>query len=179
MEHLAIDLGGRESQICVRSSDGQIVEDRRCRTAALSAYLAILYGAENRSGRNGILVNHAAKAVPTPNALPIGRGCRRRCFPRRLRRIECQRSVWTMDIVMSDERGNSPLKMSLIEDQQPVETLGASRPHKPLCDAIRLRRSKRRPDDLHADTPKHVIEAVGELLVPIANHEAERLCTVG
>ena len=26
MDHLAIDLGGRESQICVRSSDGRIVE---------------------------------------------------------------------------------------------------------------------------------------------------------
>jgi hypothetical protein len=26
MEHIAIDLGGRESQICVRSSDGTIVE---------------------------------------------------------------------------------------------------------------------------------------------------------
>ena len=36
MEHLAIDLGGRESQICVRSSDGQIVEERRCRTGALA-----------------------------------------------------------------------------------------------------------------------------------------------
>ena len=40
MEHLAIDLGGKESQICVRSSDGQIVEERRCRTATLPAYLA-------------------------------------------------------------------------------------------------------------------------------------------
>jgi predicted NBD/HSP70 family sugar kinase len=40
MEHLAIDLGGKESQICVRSSDGQIVEERRCRTAALPGYLA-------------------------------------------------------------------------------------------------------------------------------------------
>jgi transposase len=40
MEHLAIDLGGKESQICVRSSNGQIVEERRCRTATLPAYLA-------------------------------------------------------------------------------------------------------------------------------------------
>ena len=30
----------KESQICVRSSDGQIVEERRCRTAALARYLA-------------------------------------------------------------------------------------------------------------------------------------------
>lgn len=28
MEHLAIDLGGTESQPCVRSGDGQIVEER-------------------------------------------------------------------------------------------------------------------------------------------------------
>jgi transposase len=40
MEHCAIDLGGKESQICVRRSDGQIVEERRCRTAALAKYLA-------------------------------------------------------------------------------------------------------------------------------------------
>jgi transposase len=39
MEHLAIDLGGRESQICVRRGDGEIVEERRCRTTALAAYL--------------------------------------------------------------------------------------------------------------------------------------------
>jgi transposase len=40
MEHLAIDLGGRESQICVRQNDGTILEERRCRTQALAAYLA-------------------------------------------------------------------------------------------------------------------------------------------
>ena len=40
MEHLAIDLGGKESQICVRASNGQILEERRCRTVALPGYLA-------------------------------------------------------------------------------------------------------------------------------------------
>jgi transposase len=40
MEHLAIDLGGKESQICVRGSDGHIVEERRCSTATVSRYLA-------------------------------------------------------------------------------------------------------------------------------------------
>lgn len=39
MEHVAIDLGGRESQICVRSRSGAIVEERRCATASLGAYL--------------------------------------------------------------------------------------------------------------------------------------------
>ena len=40
MEHLAIDLGGRESQICVRASDGTILDEKRWPTAALGEYLS-------------------------------------------------------------------------------------------------------------------------------------------
>jgi transposase len=40
MDHIAIDLGGRESQVCVRSADGQIKEERRVKTEELAAYLA-------------------------------------------------------------------------------------------------------------------------------------------
>ena len=29
MDHVAIDLGSRKSQICVRAADGQIVDERR------------------------------------------------------------------------------------------------------------------------------------------------------
>ncbi|MCP4448491.1 MAG: hypothetical protein GY811_24585 [Myxococcales bacterium] len=39
MEHIAIDLGGRESQICVRDHKGVILEERRCRTRVLGNYL--------------------------------------------------------------------------------------------------------------------------------------------
>jgi transposase len=39
MDHIAIDLGGRESQICVRSADGRIVEEVRQPTSRLAAYL--------------------------------------------------------------------------------------------------------------------------------------------
>jgi transposase len=35
MEHVAIDLGGRESQICVRAADGAIRVETRCRTTDL------------------------------------------------------------------------------------------------------------------------------------------------
>lgn len=35
MKHVAIDLGGRESQICVRTADGSIVEERRYQTRLL------------------------------------------------------------------------------------------------------------------------------------------------
>jgi transposase len=40
MDHVAIDWGARESQICVRSSDETILDSRRVRTAQLGAYLA-------------------------------------------------------------------------------------------------------------------------------------------
>jgi transposase len=40
MEHVAIDLGGRESQVCVRSADGTVLEEKRCLTDELGLYLA-------------------------------------------------------------------------------------------------------------------------------------------
>jgi len=40
MDHIAIDLGSKESQVCVRTSDGQIVEERRVGTRSLGKYLA-------------------------------------------------------------------------------------------------------------------------------------------
>lgn len=40
MEHVAIDLGSRESQVCVRSTDGEILEERRIGTGSLGKYLA-------------------------------------------------------------------------------------------------------------------------------------------
>jgi transposase len=39
MHHVAIDLGGKESQICRRASDGQILEEVRYPTAKLATYL--------------------------------------------------------------------------------------------------------------------------------------------
>jgi hypothetical protein len=52
MEHLAIDLGGKESQICVRSSDGQIVCGRLTRHCGR--------GAAPRGGRLAASVAMAA-----------------------------------------------------------------------------------------------------------------------
>ncbi len=39
MEHIAIDLGGRESQIWVRSASGEILEERKHATRTLARYL--------------------------------------------------------------------------------------------------------------------------------------------
>lgn len=39
MDHIAIDLGAQESQVCVRQPDGVIIEERRCTTRSLSTFL--------------------------------------------------------------------------------------------------------------------------------------------
>ncbi len=39
MEHIAIDLGGRESQICVRDGVGKIIEEQRIATQRLGTFL--------------------------------------------------------------------------------------------------------------------------------------------
>ena len=39
MEHIGIDLGSKESQVCVRNIDSEIVEEKRCRTDQLGRYL--------------------------------------------------------------------------------------------------------------------------------------------
>lgn len=39
MQHIAIDLGGRESQVCIRAPDGKILSERRVRTRKLGSVL--------------------------------------------------------------------------------------------------------------------------------------------
>jgi transposase len=86
MEHLAIDLGGKESQICVRRSDGRIVEERRCRTAALAAYLAgrprsrvVLETCSEAFGiaDAALLAGHEVRVVPATLVRSLGVGARR------------------------------------------------------------------------------------------------------
>lgn len=86
MEHLAIDLGGRESQICVRRDDGQIVEERRCRTATLPAYLAgrphsrVVVETCSEAFRiadAALVVGHEVRVVPATLVRSLGVGARR------------------------------------------------------------------------------------------------------
>jgi transposase len=44
MKHIAIDLGGRESQICSRDANGAVVEETRQRTDSLKHYLSRVKG---------------------------------------------------------------------------------------------------------------------------------------
>lgn len=86
MEHLAIDLGGKESQICVRRDDGQIVEEKRCRTAMLPAYLAsrpqsrvVIETCSEafRVADAALAVGHEVRVVPATLVRSLGVGARR------------------------------------------------------------------------------------------------------
>jgi transposase len=61
MDHIAIDLGSRESQVCVRTSEGQILEERRVGTRSLGRYLA-------RRPRSRVVLEACAEAFPVADA---------------------------------------------------------------------------------------------------------------
>jgi transposase len=61
MNHVAIDLGGKESQICIRRSDGTIVAEDRRPTRSLRKYLASLE-------RGRVVVETCAEAFAVADA---------------------------------------------------------------------------------------------------------------
>src|SRR5689334_9563359 len=86
MNHVAIDLGGRESQICVRSSDGAIIAEDRWPTRSLKKYLEKLspsrvvvetcaeaFGVADMARAAG----HDAVVVPATLVRALGVGARR------------------------------------------------------------------------------------------------------
>ena len=85
MEHVAIDLGGRESQVCVRTADGEIVEERRWLTSSLEKYLQrrpssrviIETSSEAFAVADGALrCGHEVRVVPATLVRSLGVGAR-------------------------------------------------------------------------------------------------------
>ena len=86
MDHVAIDLGGKESQICIRRGDGTIVREERRATRSLRKYLAGLeksrvvmetcaeaFGVADAAREAG----HEAVVVPATLVRALGVGARR------------------------------------------------------------------------------------------------------
>jgi transposase len=61
MDHIAIDLGSRESQVCVRTATGEIVEERRVGTRSLGRYLA-------KRAKSRVVVEACAEAFAVADA---------------------------------------------------------------------------------------------------------------
>jgi len=86
MDHVAIDLGGRESQMCVRSSDGTVLEEKRCATRSLGRLLAKMPKSrivvETCAEAFGIAdtaleLGHEVRVVPATLVRSLGVGSRR------------------------------------------------------------------------------------------------------
>jgi hypothetical protein len=111
-------------------------------------------------------MNHTTETIATldTSLAPLRhRRHRRTCW---VGRREGQRSMGPLAVVMLHEDLEDALKMLMVQEQQRVETFRANRAHKPLRDAIRLRRAKWRANDLEPVAAKHLVKTVGEFLVP-------------
>jgi len=122
MEHLAIDLGGRESQICVRNSEGQILDERRWPTAALGRYLATRpisrVIVETCSGAFAVAdaalaLGHEVRVVPTTLVRSLGVGARRLKTDRRdaraLSEVSCRIDVPSVHVPSQESRARKTL----------------------------------------------------------------------
>jgi transposase len=85
MNHIAIDLGGSESQICVRGPDGSIVEEKRHPTARLGGWLkrqvparVILETSAEAFGIADLALEHGheVRVVPATLVRSLGVGAR-------------------------------------------------------------------------------------------------------
>lgn len=85
MNHVAIDLGGRESQVCIRSPEGEIVEEKRVATQKLESLmktwppsrLILETSAEAfRVADDALSAGHQVRVVPATLARTLGVGAR-------------------------------------------------------------------------------------------------------
>jgi transposase len=117
VEHIAIDWGARESQICVRSADETILDSRRVRTAQVGEYLA-------RRPPSRVIVEtctqafaiadqaralgHDPRVVPATLAPALGVGERRTKNDRRdaeaLSRVSCRVDLQSVHIPSAESR---------------------------------------------------------------------------
>lgn len=117
MDHVAIDLGGRESQVCRRSSDGAIVEECRCRTTALRSLLEriptsriILETCAEAFGVADIAlaIGHEVRVVPATLAPQLGVGARKLKTDRRdaraLSEVSCRIDLPSVYIPSAEAR---------------------------------------------------------------------------
>lgn len=122
MQHVAIDLGGRESQICIRNDDGMIVEERRLRTSGLAHLLGSLPRcrvvmetcSEAFSVADAALeAGHEVRVVPATLVRSLGVGARRTKTDRRdaqvLSEVSCRIDLPTVHVPTAESRRRKTL----------------------------------------------------------------------
>jgi hypothetical protein len=91
---------------------------------------------------------------------------------RRVWRLQQQRPVGTVAVVVLDVDPKDLLEVAASDDQQPVQTLGPDRPHPAL--GVRVRRGcpHRRAEHLATVRAEDLVETAAELGVPVVDKEA-------
>jgi hypothetical protein len=90
-----------------------------------------------------------------------------------IRRLQPERPVRTVGVVVLDIDPQHLLEVAAPDDQQPVQALGPHRSDPALRVGVGVRRLHRRDQHLGALGTEHVVEAAGELRVAVAQHEAQ------
>lgn len=118
MDHVAIDLGARKSQICVRSSAGDILEEKRWETWDLKRYLAgrpksrvIVETCAEAFGVAAVAkeLGHETRIVPATLVRTLGVGARRTKTDQRdaraLSEVSCRVDLPSVHIPRVESRG--------------------------------------------------------------------------
>jgi cytochrome d ubiquinol oxidase subunit I len=84
-------------------------------------------------------------------------------------RLEPQRPVRAVFVVVPDVDPQDPLEMAAADDQQPVQALGTDRANPSLGVRVRFGRPHRRQQHLGTLGAEHVVKAAGELRVMVAD----------
>ena len=80
-----------------------------------------------------------------------------------------------VDVVVVDVDAQDALEVAAVDDQQPIQALGADGSDEALGDGVCLRRPHRRLDDPDAAATEHVVERAAVLAVAVADQEAHAL----
>jgi hypothetical protein len=160
--------------ICWRGpyGTGTIAEATRLLArAARQQHPGPLKGAQTRSCSLSVLMEEAAEQVASVyNALVIL--VQNGQLGRRVWRLQQQRPVGTVAVVVPDVDAKDLLEVAAPDDQQPVQALDPDRPHPALGVRVRPGCPHRRAEHLATVRAEHLVETAAELGVPIVDKEA-------
>jgi hypothetical protein len=92
---------------------------------------------------------------------------------RSVRRLKLERPVRPMGVVVLEIHPKDLRQMATSDSQQPAQALGADRPHPALGVRVRSGCPHRRHQPRATLRAEHLVEAAGELGVPVAEQEVQ------
>jgi hypothetical protein len=162
----------REWWSCGRRQDGA-GERLRASSRQTRRSLVLL----KASGCAAVFVDQATQNVDPLDVLPrddraVVHGC---C---RYRDVQAEAPVRSSGVVVRQVRGQHPVQVPVVPDQNPVQTFGPYGAYPAFRVGVRSRGPRRDFQDLHARRGEHVIEGLSELRVPVADQEPEPAGTI-